>query len=329
MKFNHPAFLITIDTEGDDLWSHPREITTHNAKWLSRFQHTCEDYGFIPTYLTNYEMAACPVFQRFAKKVLRRGTAEIGMHLHAWNSPPMVPLTNDDYACAPYLIEYPAEVIRRKAAFLTSLLRDTFACEITSHRAGRWGFNGWYARVLQECGYAVDCSVTPGVSWASHMGGISGGPDYSGAPRRPYFLDFEDVRRERGWDLLEVPMTIVPEEPSVVDWLRPLTGERSIAGRILNRLAPPQNWLQPNGRNLGRMLRLLEGALQEGDTYVEFTLHSSELMPGGSPRFRTQESIEALYRDLNALFAAAERNFRRSGLTAFAREFMPAEASAA
>lgn len=316
-----PAFLITIDTEGDDLWSHPREITTHNAKWLPRFQHCCEDYGFTPTYLTNYEMAVCPVYQKFAHKVLRRGTAEIGMHLHAWNSPPIEPLTADDYGCAPYLIEYPREVIRGKVAFMTELLRNTFECPITSHRAGRWGFNGWYARMLAENGYRVDCSVTPGVSWASHMGGLSGGPDYTGAPRTPYFLDFDDVRRPGNSRLLEVPMTVAPEKPSVVDWLRPMTNPHSLAGRALNRVAPAVTWLQPNGHNIPRLLRLLDGAIERGDSYVEFTLHSSELMPGGSPRFKTAESIDALYRDLHTLFAAAESRFRRSGLTAFADEY--------
>ena len=29
MNPTKPAFLITIDTEGDDLWSKPQEITTH------------------------------------------------------------------------------------------------------------------------------------------------------------------------------------------------------------------------------------------------------------------------------------------------------------
>ena len=30
-------FIITIDTEGDDLWSRPRAITARNAAWLPRF----------------------------------------------------------------------------------------------------------------------------------------------------------------------------------------------------------------------------------------------------------------------------------------------------
>ena len=108
-------------------------------------------------------MAICPVFQWFRRDVLRRGTAEIGMHLHAWNSPPIVPLTADDYGCMPFLIEYQVDVMREKIVYMTSLLRDTFECQITSHRAGRWGFNGVYARILQDCGYRVDCSVTPGL----------------------------------------------------------------------------------------------------------------------------------------------------------------------
>jgi hypothetical protein len=62
----------------------------------------------------------CPDFQRFAKAVLRRGAAEIGMHLHAWNSPPIISLTGDDYASAPYLIEYASEIIHRKVSFTTA-----------------------------------------------------------------------------------------------------------------------------------------------------------------------------------------------------------------
>ena len=37
-----------------------------------------------------------------------------------------------------------------------------------------------------------------------------------------------------------------------------------------------------------------------------FMLHSSELMPGGSPTFRDEGAIEHLYRELNAIFARAQ-----------------------
>ena len=58
-----PAFLITIDTEGDNLWSRPRTMTTRNAEYLPRFQELCETYGLKPTYLTNWEMTNSPAFQ--------------------------------------------------------------------------------------------------------------------------------------------------------------------------------------------------------------------------------------------------------------------------
>jgi len=52
-----PAFLVTIDTEGDNLWARSSVIEKRNAKYLPRFQKLCEKYGMRPTWLTNWEMA--------------------------------------------------------------------------------------------------------------------------------------------------------------------------------------------------------------------------------------------------------------------------------
>ena len=62
-------FFITIDTEGDNLWENKpsQVITTKNAQFIPRFQALCEKNNFIPTYLTNYEMAMDPYFIDFAK----------------------------------------------------------------------------------------------------------------------------------------------------------------------------------------------------------------------------------------------------------------------
>ena len=49
-----PAFIITIDTEGDNLWQNHRVIKTENARYLARFQTLCERFGFKPVWLTNY-----------------------------------------------------------------------------------------------------------------------------------------------------------------------------------------------------------------------------------------------------------------------------------
>jgi hypothetical protein len=142
------AFLITIDTEGDDLWSKPREITVSNALALPRFQELCERYGLKPTYLVNWEMATAASFVEFGRAVLERGTGEIGMHLHAWNSPPLVPLSDDDFTHQPYLLEYPERLIREKVNVMTDTLESTFGVKMRSHRAGRWGLDEVYAKIL-------------------------------------------------------------------------------------------------------------------------------------------------------------------------------------
>ena len=315
-----PAFLITIDTEEDNLWFSPRSRTTENARWLPRFQALCERYGLKPTYLTNYGMATSPVFQSFARETLRREACEIGMHLHAWNTPPIRPLTDDDDLYHPYLIEYPAEAIGEKVRYMTRLLEDVFERKMTSHRAGRWAIDGRYVRCLEECGYAVDCSVTPGISWKEHLGkpGGEGGADYTGCPHEPYYLDVDDVRRPGHSGVLEVPVTIVANSPRAADWLRAKVRPSSRINVALNRWYPAVTWLRPNGWNRRGMLRVLETARAERRSFVEFMLHSSELMPGGSGTCRDEQSLDRLYRHIESVFKVASRSFRPAALTEFA-----------
>jgi hypothetical protein len=313
-----PRFLITIDTEGDNLWSRPREITTANSRYLARFQSLCEAHGMRPTYLTNYEMAMCPVFREFGQDLLRRNTGEIGMHLHAWNSPPLHALTPDDFHYQPYLLEYPAPIMREKIRFLTALLAETFGTPITSHRAGRWAFNETYARLLSEAGYTVDCTVTPGVSWRSTIGDPagSGGSDYRRYPRSHYLVNLDNLSRAGTSSLLEAPMTVTPR-PALVEQCMERYGP--VAVRILKRLYPIR-WLRPTGANRKDLLWILDWSERQGCDYVQFMLHSSEFMPGGSSVFPDEAAIERLYADLEVLFGEAQRRFEGATLTEFARQ---------
>jgi len=293
-----PAFLITIDAEGDNLWEISGSITTENARYLPRFQDLCERHALKPTFLTNYEMAETPFFCDFALDVLQRDKGEIGMHLHAWNSPPV---SEDTLKGQAYLIEYPENVMKNKVKFMTELLKKRFHGRPVSHRSGRWALNTTYARILVENGYLIDCSVTPHVSWSSVPGDPngSGGTDYRTFPTKPYFIDLDQLDRPGSSALLEVPVTIVRKStvPLVTSWLR------------------------PNGSNRNSMLEILHQASEESWPCVEFMLHSSELMPGGSPTFKTLDDIEVLYDDLEALFSKAAEKFQGMTLNEFYDEF--------
>lgn len=294
-------FIITIDAEGDDLWARPREITTRNAEYLPRFQALCERYRFKPVYLTNYEMAMSGAFVEFARDVVARGAGEIGMHLHAWNSPPLYSLTGNDFCYQPYLIEYPEPVMREKIGFMTRLLEERFGRRVASHRAGRWAFDGRYAAMLIEEGYRVDCSVTPGVDWRSSPGDPcgNGGADYTAFPERPYFLDPRDISAPGAGALLEAPMTV---RASGLHRRAPWMYRVPLLRRAANRMSRGLSWLCPAESDLDAMLRAARGARADGAAHLEFMLHSSELMPGGSPSFRTRSAIERLYEDLEMLF---------------------------
>jgi len=68
------------------------------------------------------------------------------------------------------------------------------------------------------------------------------------------------------------------------------------------------------------MLYLLNKIEKSDSEYAMFMIHSSELMPGGSPTFQTQESIEKLYADLEVLFSEASQHFEGITLRDFAKE---------
>jgi hypothetical protein len=295
------ACLVTVDAEGDDLWSRPRDITTRNARCLPRFQALCERFGFKPVYLANHEMAHSAAFVEFARDVLKRGAGEVGMHLHAWSSPPHYDLTGDDDRHQPYLIEYPERVMRAKIRALTRLLEERFGRRMVSHRAGRWAFDGRYAAMLADEGYLVDCSVTPGVDWRAHAGDPRGrgGTDYRRFPEEPYLPDPADVSRPGAGPLLEVPLTSYASALyRLAPWAYRTRGLRRAARLASQGIA----WLCLAEADLPGMLALAARARARGARHVQLMLHSSELMPGGSPRLRSAGDVERLYEHIEIVF---------------------------
>lgn len=298
-------FIITIDTEGDNLWAVSdikTPVRTENAKFLYRFQELCEKYGFVPTYLTNHEMANADAMKELGRAGIKRGTLEIGAHEHAWNSPPFFPLIKSPAKRGkPYLGEYPQFVIRKKLEYLTQLLEDTFQCPITSHRGGRWCLNGIIVRELERLGYTVDCTCTPGISWKKDPGwGIGGkGTDWSGYGNRPFMLAYLVAGKAKKSGILEIPVTSIKKTKD----------------------GNPK-WFRPDGKNLMELLGIVDYMYERKEPYIEFMLHSSELMPGGSPAFVRKGQIERLYGDLDILFSALRQHgFCGISLSGFAQKW--------
>lgn len=296
IALNKIPLIITIDTEGDNLWSKPQIIETKNTEGLYRFQELCNRYDFKPVYLTNYEMAMDDKFVEFGKFYAGRGQCEIGMHLHAWNSPPEYNLTQDDYSFQPFLCEYPVEVIDKKVRYMTELLRDRFSMEIVSHRAGRWAMSDDYFRVLKENGYLIDCSVTPGVDWSRTMGDPNGhgGSNYYKASHKVYWSG------EKENSVLEVPMTI-----EAVPRVAPCALFNPVKYKLpssIYRVLYKKSWFRPSGNNLEEMKKLADENRRNGADHLEFMIHSSELSAGLNPNFVGEAEINNLYDQIGKLF---------------------------
>ena len=310
VKFDMPCFIITIDTEGDNMWRQlcskrdRKRITIKNGAYIERFQNLCEKFNFIPTYLVDYEMTQSIPFIEMSKQKLKDKKLEIGMHMHAWTVPPDYELKiAPGYKGNPYVYEYPDSIIRKKVRYLTKTLEDIFEEKITSHRSGRWYFDKEYAGIIKENGYLVDCSVTPGINWRSNEGVTrwSKGPDYKNFPAQDYEMSLHNIKKRGESGLYEVPVSTASLH----------TKRFGFSNKVMMR---------PNGHNLKDLLYIAEEYKILQTNYIEFMLHSSELMPGGSPYFRDKRQIEQLYDEIESFFAILSGKYIGSSLTGYVKK---------
>jgi len=290
MTMDKTPFFLTVDTEGDNIWNRPGSITSDNTENLYRFQELCLRYGIKPIYLTNYEAAVNPEFGHFARQYTDQ--LEIGLHLHAWNSPPLYRLTEDDFYHQPYLHEYPAKIVEEKIAYMVRLLEDTFQTEIVSHRGGRYSISEPIFESLLKHGIRIDCSVVPGVNWGHNLGDPSqnGGPDFTGHPRQIYKIHKE---------LLEVPVSTLNVSNRHVKSMM----QYGYVGKVLKRLFNLQNLtLRSRLNNSGDLMKIVNRTVGHKVGHLCYIIHSSELTAGYSPLMRTREEEALFYEHLERFF---------------------------
>ena len=301
------SFIITIDTESDNQWDINKSQTTLNARYIPRFQLLCEKYKFKPVYLVDYSMAQDSFLVEYLVDCLKRDSCEVGMHLHAWDTPPTHDYDNLSDK-RPYLIEYPEIIMEEKIKKIHALLEDKFG-QIISHRAGRWAMNKIYYEILSQLGYKVDCSVTPGVNWNTTYGAVVGGPDYSKETDEAHWANDSHT-------ILEVPMTI--QRFHYLD-LHTANGTKKKVKEAAKFVLGRNVWLRPALSTNENMKKILKNRKMD---YAEFMMHSSELMPGGSPYFQDEKAIDVMYDRLEELFEYAKEDYKGQTLKEYYLSYM-------
>ena len=288
-------FIITIDTESDNQWDYKKKQSTENAFFIPRFQELCEKFNYKPVYLVDYSMANNLFLVEYLRDRLKKNKCEVGMHLHAWDTPPFYcEIDSADNICRPYLIEYPIEFIQKKIETMHLLLSDRFMVPPITHRAGRWATDINYLDILDSFGYKIDCSFTPGINWSNTIGYTKGGSNYSKIKNEIQFVG----SKKR---ILEVPTTISNihilkgDSSSMISVIKDIT--KFFVGRNV--------WFRPALSNEVAMEKIIK---QDND-YLEFMMHSSEFMPGGSPYYKDEYSIEKLYKELERIFRIVEKDY--------------------
>lgn len=303
--------IITVDTEGDLQWDWKKGdiITTRNSKYLQRFQTLCNHYGFIPVWLTNWEMLNDDAFVEFVKENISNHCSEVGMHLHAWSNPPYYGLKGSNKSGQPYLIEYPFDIMEKKIKAITEMFKERFGFVPDCHRAGRWAINKEYFMLLKKYGYKIDCSITPELVWHPCYGGTPGfmGPDYRKKSHQPYF--------EEG--ILEIPMT----SKRLHSIKKPKNVNQMIKS-IYHGIKGQNTMFRPDKDNLTELKMMMRETYESESDYLMFMIHSSELMPGGSPNFPEKKDIEQLYMNLTVLFEEASTLFDGIALGEYGKNIM-------
>jgi hypothetical protein len=276
--------VISIDVEEEGLFfGHypctPPGVT--NVAELSRLEFIPRDFGLPLTLLVSYQVARDPAACRVLAGWRDRYGAEIGLHLHPWNTPP--------FADLPYPEPVPSEklpraILRDKFASLVSQVRAGLMVAPRSFRMGRFDAGPQVFSLLPEFGLEVDSSVAP-------LTRKNPEPRLFLAPADPFYLG--GVGPE-GKPLLEVPITMVPVvagTPQLVERLAaaapPAWGGRL---RSLFRYGAVAG-VQPAWYPLASMQWAARLHRRRGGRVLTMFFHSSELKPGASRLFPTEAAV--------------------------------------
>jgi len=294
--------VVSLDTEEDN-WHRSRDgVTVENIRELPCQARFFERLGVRPTYFTTYQVAIDPCAADVMRDVGDDGGAEIGAHLHPWNTPPLDEPLSPPNSMAKNL---PAALQLAKLERLTGALAQSFGAAPTAFRAGRYGIGAETIGALVRCGYQVDSSVSPTVDLRS----VDQGPTFVGAPLTPYRVDgHRDVRVPApDGPVVEMPLSYGFNrgpfgfweplrrvlEAAPLRWLR-LDGVASRTG-LVRRLS-----LSPEFQSADDMLTLSALLLEHGVRFLHMSWHTPSLKPGLSPFAPTRAAVDRLYASIEA-----------------------------
>jgi len=307
---SQPLYLaITLDVEEEGLFSgrYPREgggVT--NVAELKRLEFIPKEFGFPLTLLVTYPVARDPAAREVLAYWQKEYGAEIGAHLHPWNTPPFWDLPYQEPISSTRL---PLALLGAKVGVLVACLEEAFGTSPRSFRMGRFDWTPALLELLPRFGIRVDSSMVP-------LTQKVGGPRHFLAPPDPFWLSSPDSADP---PLLEAPVTMVPvcaNTPRMVHRFSSLFPGK--LGETLRSWFPYVGaagihpaWFPLVSMRLAAFLHR-----RRGGRVLTLFLHSSELLPGGgNPNFSTSQAVDRLVAKLRTFLTWLVQTGPISGVT--------------
>lgn len=287
----HIPYVVTVDTEEEWDWAsgYPTGPTrVENIQKLPAFQAACEKNGAAVTYFVNHAVLANPDARRVILDLATRPRVEIGMHVHPWNTPPLQPVEKVSVRDS-FIHNLPPDLARAKLDTVYATFTDC-GLKPVSFRGGRYSTGPLVREWLRERGFIADASILPYTNWIDE-----GAPDYR-------TRDLQPVRIPGEPPLWEVPLSLAFTRRPFGFWRRALATAESavfrpfrLVGALSKFGVAEKAWLNfenPLGERMPALIRTLRKAKAP---YLCFTLHSSSLLPGGSPYSPNPAAAEQVF----------------------------------
>ncbi len=296
------VFVVSVDTEEDN-WRPARgAITLDNIRGLPRLHAFLARLGVRTTFFATYQVASPTWAADILRDIHGSGTAEVAAHLHPWNTPPL----EEPFVPSNSMVKnLPFELQRAKLQALTALLECVLGQPPATFRAGRFGIGPETTRALVSCGYRVDSSVLPFVSFER----VDDGATFVGAPLNAYRLCAGTDVRQPSVDgpLFEVPLSCGYNRRPFEPWQRvhELLSTRAmtaigLAGLAFRAGLIRRITLTPEINSVEDMLLLSRLLIDHGVHHLQLFFHSPTISPGLTPFARAPADVERLYASIGA-----------------------------
>ncbi len=306
---SEPLYLvITIDVEEEGLFSgsYPRAGSgVANIAELQRLEFIPREFGFPLTLLVTYPMAQDPTARQTLISWHKEHEAEIGAHLHPWNTPPFGDLPYPEPIPTANL---PLALLEAKLRSLVDRLTETFPQPPRSFRMGRFDWSSGLLNLLPRIGLKVDSSMVPltikGAGFQNFL-----------APADPFWLD---VPASSGAPVLEAPVTMVPVWAGSARALHRIAA--LLPGKVGEALLSRYRFVGAAGIHpawfpLFSMRLAASLHRRRGGRVLTLFLHSSELLPGGSPDFPDDAAVDRMVQKLRDFLAWLVKRGPVTGVT--------------